>query len=515
MKTFKLGIFILSLLFISQINIVNAKTTNSSEEVLKALITDNDSIDHELALDMVKECDLHLCQAYYAYFLLKSDTSLSKRTIKQIEDIVQKLDKQLYSTSRPWYERYENTDALKRRVLYILSSNKVFEELSKKVQKDIEAEYAFVPLWLVVEEPQILENLADRWSLGIKAKDSIRELPSVKVFLNHLDHMERGRWITTSYNTHRGSIRIDLSYSSHNFEDMLSYGPAAIKMTTSMEDALLPLQSWSYQGLWNKKLYEDFQQEFHNAVREVKEYYQTKPYLKDYSQDVEKLLAAYIYSRFPKQTECSYSKAYEVFSNGKHSLAQLKANTKNFKQEDWDIALSMAILNKEPKETVAWLLKSGANPNAVLEHETALMKAVTQPLTLEVLLKSGAEPNVETPYGKTALFYAIQWNNFDSVKLLVEHGADVNKKLHDIKAFKKINDEIVDYDFYLEDVANFTPLIYSLRYGSEEMSEYLCEHKATLGDNALDKFEEWATSYGHDDVSALHVRIRNLKLTVK
>ena len=70
------------------------------------------------------------------------------------------------------------------------------------------------------------------------------------------------------------------------------------------------------------------------------------------------------------------------------------------------------------------------------EHEeghTALMLAALegQTETVKRLLEGGADINVRDDEGRTALMFAVTNLHTDSVKALLEHGADVNTRNND------------------------------------------------------------------------------------
>jgi len=118
------------------------------------------------------------------------------------------------------------------------------------------------------------------------------------------------------------------------------------------------------------------------------------------------------------------------------------------------------------------------------------MRAVEQPAIIALLLHKGADPAKETPYGKTALFYAVQYNQPETVGLLVSAGADVN---HPIKSLEEIKTSYMhSFDVYpVEKVTEFTPLVYSLRYASPEITDYLKHHGATLGSANPRTIHDW------------------------
>ncbi|XP_062575495.1 putative ankyrin repeat protein RF_0381 [Saccostrea cucullata] len=117
------------------------------------------------------------------------------------------------------------------------------------------------------------------------------------------------------------------------------------------------------------------------------------------------------------------------------------------------------------------LLKSGANVNVLDENGEPLlfMPIVNGDMnTLKALLPF-ADVNMTNDDGKTALMVAIEMNDVDMVKKLIQSGADVNMK----------------------DNSGKTPLLIALHDGNFKIAEYLIKHGSdvnvvdNLGQSAL------------------------------
>ncbi len=103
----------------------------------------------------------------------------------------------------------------------------------------------------------------------------------------------------------------------------------------------------------------------------------------------------------------------------------------NAPQGDGATALHWAAFNDD-LETAQLLLAAGANLKAATRvgSITPLFMAAKNgnAAMLELLLKSGADPNSTDEHGTTALMTAAASGNASAVETLIEHGADVNAR---------------------------------------------------------------------------------------
>ena len=117
--------------------------------------------------------------------------------------------------------------------------------------------------------------------------------------------------------------------------------------------------------------------------------------------------------------------------------ANLKAFTDFLKTNKYDLNFMEGSLQFTPLlvaastnnlEFVQKLIEYGANPNYSPPRITPLMSASLGGFNSIVnhLIKKKADVNTVTPYGFTALYYAICNNHINIIKTLIKHGADVN-----------------------------------------------------------------------------------------
>src|SRR5215471_10799752 len=98
------------------------------------------------------------------------------------------------------------------------------------------------------------------------------------------------------------------------------------------------------------------------------------------------------------------------------------------------ILLAATALVGEPEDVnapiIRRLLAAGGDPNAVdLTGETVLMTAARTgtPEALKLLIDHGANVNsVDSEFAETALMLAVRENHPDAVKILIERGASIN-----------------------------------------------------------------------------------------
>jgi len=126
------------------------------------------------------------------------------------------------------------------------------------------------------------------------------------------------------------------------------------------------------------------------------------------------------------------------------------------------------------------LLKRGARIN--VGDESALFFSLRSSEHMKFLLRRGANVNYENGFGKTVLFYAIEYKDFEMVKLLLGHKADVNHCYKSKEEIKKISWE--DFPFYQSYCMlthnKRTPLMHAAQHGNAALIKLLLEHGANL-----------------------------------
>ncbi|MGB8367217.1 MAG: ankyrin repeat domain-containing protein [Candidatus Babeliales bacterium] len=128
------------------------------------------------------------------------------------------------------------------------------------------------------------------------------------------------------------------------------------------------------------------------------------------------------------------------------------------------IPILEAIKNNRLEEVRQILLKGEAdvvvNQQYGFNWETPLMRSVMRNNTeiVELLLKNGADPNLNDRYNQTALMIAVEWGNIDLVTLLIEHNANIGH----------------------QDCLGQTALMNATKYGNINSVALLIEHNANI-----------------------------------
>ena len=328
--------------------------------------------------------------------------------------------------------------------------------------------YDKIPYWLILEVPEVLDFKSERYSpqIYVPAEKLIRSLPSYKNFRNILNVID-GEYF--------GTIMIDYGAMYDAYIETISIAPELIELSTDFDHdkELLQVFIWSYKGIWNRYKYLELVKYANQMYSELANFY-FKNNKAQYAPKAQQLLDNYITFRYGFDQGIDKNllneKAFKIFTEN-HNLSDLKALTKDFNQNDFSIALKLAILNNYDVEIIKWLLEQGADVDFVHYCETMLMSAVTRPEIVKLLLENKDNVDAENSFGKTALFYAIQFNNLESVKLLLEAGAEINHQLLSNDEIRKLYDS----DMYIEIsiVGSFTPLAYAKKYGSKELIDFL------------------------------------------
>ena len=103
--------------------------------------------------------------------------------------------------------------------------------------------------------------------------------------------------------------------------------------------------------------------------------------------------------------------------------------SKNFTTAELTELLNIALLNEKSKEMITEIIRRGADIN--LGDETPLFFALKNIENVKLLLKNRADVNHKNFFGKSALFYAVQFDDRALCELLLKSGANANESYID------------------------------------------------------------------------------------
>ncbi|MBE3022894.1 MULTISPECIES: ankyrin repeat domain-containing protein [Campylobacter] len=167
--------------------------------------------------------------------------------------------------------------------------------------------------------------------------------------------------------------------------------------------------------------------------------------------------------------------------------------SKSFSAFELSNMLNTALLYEREISVLEQILKRGADIN--FGDETALFYALKNLKNVEFLLKNGADVNHKNIFGKSVLFYAVQFGDVALTKFLLENGANANDFYIDQNTKNAILN-LGDENFYNNTCALEHTLrsvfMHAASHANVEILELLIKHGADiyavdeLGFNAMD-----------------------------
>ena len=359
---------------------------------------------------------------------------------------------------------------------------------------DADGNQAEVPWQLFAEYPQsAFDGFASYWGssrdsrLGLSVPDSAsvdRQLSSVRQLLSELDSISYQPALCKG--TMEYAYRRDLVLAV----DQASLAPQLLER--SMQSAQARdysarlerfLRIWSNRELWNKRKYYELECARAKARYDLSNFYSRKFHVSQkqgqtWAKAAETGISLVCLNRYPQAgvDEEFAGALYKTFTIPHLSLVEMKRKlgSMSLNNDLLSQALRLAILNSADVDVIDWLVKRGAS--LTNQAEPALLSAVTRPAALNALLNNGAYVNQVNRLGKTALIQAAQYNQFDSLRLLVERGADINRPMYS-PACRQV--QAMKYDCDIEyDIGCRTALMYAAAFSSPQSVLYLLDHGA-------------------------------------
>lgn len=188
---------------------------------------------------------------------------------------------------------------------------------------------------------------------------------------------------------------------------------------------------WAYQSIGNFRLYKAFWKEYNNAIEPLEKYFESNFNFDKGSNIYYTSNALNEFLNWAVGETKIYkdiSPLAKIMSNKNYSVSYIQdfIFSNNPSQDDLTIALQAALLNQREKEILELLIRFGARIDE--GYESAIFYALENYKNTNFLIQNGANVNQANAFGKTPLFYAIEFNRLDIIKLLLDNGANVNQK---------------------------------------------------------------------------------------
>lgn len=188
---------------------------------------------------------------------------------------------------------------------------------------------------------------------------------------------------------------------------------------------------WAYQSIGNFRLYKAFWKEYNNGIEPLEKYFESNFNFDKGSNIYYTSNALNEFLNWAVGETKIYkdiSPLAKIMSNKNYSVSYIQnfIFSNNPSQDDLTIALQAALLNQREKEILELLIRFGARIDE--GYESAIFYALENYENTNFLIQNGANVNQANAFGKTPLFYAIEFNRLDIIKLLLDNGANVNQK---------------------------------------------------------------------------------------
>ncbi|EGY4827665.1 hypothetical protein JIO69_001290, partial [Campylobacter jejuni] len=188
---------------------------------------------------------------------------------------------------------------------------------------------------------------------------------------------------------------------------------------------------WAYQSIGNFRLYKAFWKEYNNAIEPLEKYFESNFNFDKGSNIYYTSNALNEFLNWAVGETKIYkdiSPLAKIMSNKNYSVSYIQdfIFSNNPSQDDLTIALQAALLNQREKEILELLIRFGVRIDE--GYESAIFYALESYENTNFLIQNGANVNQANAFGKTPLFYAIEFNRLDIIKLLLDNGANVNQK---------------------------------------------------------------------------------------
>ncbi|MCP3686170.1 MAG: ankyrin repeat domain-containing protein [bacterium] len=259
-------------------------------------------------------------------------------------------------------------------------------------------------------------------------------------------------------------------------------------------------QEWSYHSPYNRRVYEEFEKESERVRSLLIEWYKENHLIdtqkaQKYADMALTDISNWGFGSFPsswepeemiEHTDQAMSGHYDDFLNSlQHASDVQKLNS-----------LRRLLFHSPPNSLIEELVSSISNTHLEGRSESVISNAIGSPAHLRILLRAGFDPNHQNEFGKTPLYYAVQFKYHESARVLLANGADVNHKY-------QLEDNS-EYEYSCIGITQWgrTPLMHAAQHSDLKMVQLLLDSGANIktkdvnGSVALD----YASAHGKKEI---------------
>lgn len=256
-------------------------------------------------------------------------------------------------------------------------------------------------------------------------------------------------------------------------------------------DTLEYLRYWSVQSLFNRSYYLQYMRVLEDAELELARHYADTFDLMPEEAAVAARNGIYLFLRkaagAAPEAARTPSSLVAYLLNAQTDPAALNQRLGEVSPSDVTEALSVALLLEKSDETIEQILAFVSDINQ--GDESPLFASLNNPDHLRVVLAHGADVDYQNGFGKTALYYAIQFNLHEAVRTLIAAGADVN---HRYKSAEELNRLDMGCRYNIQRTLR-TPLMHAAQHSDLAMLRLLLDAGANIND--VDGLGDTAATY--------------------
>jgi len=248
------------------------------------------------------------------------------------------------------------------------------------------------------------------------------------------------------------------------------------------------IKIWAYRSIYNYQVFKQYEASKDGALKDLEEYY-----IKEYNTDIKT------------------AKEYALYSFNDILSSHFNVNRYSTDSRPYDKLRKYLLQNKPIRDIAPLLVGKWQNPKELSyeneDTEPMIFYSIYSTKLLQYLINKGANINDTNSFGKTALMYTVQYNLYDSAKLLLANNININKAT-----------------FHLEDSCEnsitthkVTALHYAVRYADFKLVKLLLQNGAdkNLKDSNNKSALDYINIYSKENKNLTKNDIEKLKILLK